>query len=73
MIEAAPIMPGAVATEALERLCPDLDSWPRRWRGEGSDIAVGERIVAECLTPFLLHLLGQGLAARTLKRHRDHL
>jgi hypothetical protein len=25
------------------------------------------------LTPFLLHLLEQGLATKTLQRHRDHL
>lgn len=72
MIEAAPIMPGTAATMALGKLCPDLESWPQRWRGDDTDIAPGKRIV-ECFTPFLLHLLGQGLAARTLQRHRDHL
>ena len=64
-------MPSA-ATEALAKLCPDLASWPQRWHYEDSDIAPGERIV-ECFTPFLLYLLGQGLATRTLQRHRDHL
>jgi hypothetical protein len=65
-------MPPAATAEALTKLCPDLESWPQRWRYQDSDIAVGERIV-ERFTPFLLHLLGQGLATGTLERHRDHL
>lgn len=64
-------MPSA-ANEMLAKLCPDLESWPQRWRYEASDIAVGERII-ECFTPFLLHLFEQGLAMKTLQRHRDHL
>lgn len=70
--ETAAIMPRAAAVAALAQLCPDLESWPQRWRGNDSDIPFGERIV-ECLTPFLLHLLDQGLATTTLRRHRDHL
>lgn len=72
IIDAAPIMPRAAHAEALAQLCPDLESWPQRWRYEDSDIALGERLV-ECFTPFLLYLLEQGLAAKTLTRHRDHL
>jgi hypothetical protein len=64
-------MPSA-GTQALARLCPDLQNWPNTWRYQHSDIALGERIV-ECLRPFLLHLLDQGLATKTLQRHRDHL
>jgi hypothetical protein len=71
-IEAAPIMPATAMAEALIQLCPDLDRWPQRWSGDDSDIPFGERIV-ERLKPFLLHLLKQGLATKTLKRHRDHL
>ena len=37
-----------------------------------ADIAIGEQIVA-VLTPFLLHLLDQGLARTTVHRHRDNL
>lgn len=70
VIEAAPIMPAA--DRALAQLCPDLPSWPQRWRYQDSDIAVGERLVA-CFTPFLVHLLGQKLSSKTLTRHRDHL
>jgi hypothetical protein len=72
MVEAAPIMPGAAADAALTKLCPDLQSWPQRWRCQDSDIVLGERLL-ECFTPFLLHLLEQGLAPKTLRRHRDHL
>ena len=71
-IETAPIIPRAASAETLTQLCPDLESWPRRWCYQDADIAIGERIV-ECLTPFLLHLLKQGLATKTLRRHRDHL
>lgn len=65
-------MPRAASAEALTQLCPDLESWPQRWCYQDADRAIGERIV-ECLTPFLLHLLEQGLATKTLRRHRDHL
>ena len=57
---------------ALAQLCPDLAQWPEAWLAEESDIAPGQRIV-ECLVAFLLHLLGEGLATKTLRRHRDHL
>ena len=67
-----PIIRCAATSETLAKLCPDLASWPQRWRYEESDLAAGERIV-QCFTPFLIYLLGQGLAARTLQRHRDHL
>ena len=70
--ETAPIMPRAVPAETLAHLCPDLPSWPQRWSGGDSDIPFGRRIV-ESMTPFLLHLLQQSLATKTLKRHRDHL
>lgn len=65
-------MPCAASAASLTKLCPDLESWPQRWRYQDCDIALGERIV-ECFTPFLLHLLDQGLATKTLQRHRDHL
>ena len=64
-------MPAAQAT-ALAEYCPDLAQWPRRWQSDQRDIATGQRIV-QFLTPFLLHLLGQRLATKTLHRHRDHL
>ena len=62
----------AADAAALARYCPDLAQWPARWQYDEHDIAPGQRIV-EFLTPFLLHLLGEGLATTTLRRHRDHL
>jgi hypothetical protein len=65
-----PIMPAAAIT--LTQYCPDLEQWPARWQVDDHDIAVGQSIVA-CFKPFLLHLLGEQLATKTLHRHRDHL
>ena len=56
----------------LAQYCPDLASWPERWRYDDSDLPPGERIV-QFLTPFLLHLLEQKLSKKTLRRHRDNL
>ena len=67
-----PIIACAATPEALAKLCPDLQNWPQSWRYEQSDIALGERIL-QCYRSFLLDLLGQGLARKTLYRHRDHL
>lgn len=58
--------------QALAKYCPDLAEWPQRWSYEPRDIAPGQRIV-EFFQPFLLYLLDQGLARKTLHRHRDHL
>ncbi|MGB5563050.1 MAG: hypothetical protein WBM59_15730 [Sedimenticolaceae bacterium] len=57
---------------ALLALCPDLPEWPQRWHIESNDIPVGEHIV-DAFKPFLRHMIRNGLAPRTLKRHRDHL
>lgn len=58
--------------QRLRQAVPDLDDWPRSWHVEPADIPVGQQIV-EVLTPFLLHLLDQGLAKSTMRRHRDNL
>jgi len=57
---------------ALAKYCPDLEQWPQRWQGEDCDIPVGQAIV-EFFKPFLLHMLDEDLATKTLHRHRDHL
>jgi hypothetical protein len=57
---------------ALAQYCPDLENWPQIWSFDERDIAPGKRIV-EFFRPFLFHLLSQGLATKTLRRHRDHL
>ena len=59
-------------TQRLRQACPDLDDWPGSWHVEPADIIVGQQIV-RVLTPFLLHLLDQGLAKATVRRHRDKL
>ena len=59
-------------TMTLAEYCPDLAQWPQRWQSDEQDIAAGQHIV-EFLTPFLLHLLDERLAIKTLHRHRDHL
>ena len=61
-----------VGRPTLEKLCPDLATWPERWKIEYTDIAVGQRIV-DSFQPFLIDLLQHGLADTTLARHRDHL
>jgi len=58
--------------QRLRQACPDLDNWPRSWRYEQADLAVGQQII-QILTPFLLHLLDQGLARATVRRHRDNI
>jgi hypothetical protein len=58
--------------QRLRQACPDLHEWPESWRFEPADIAVGQQIV-QLLTPFLLHLLDQGLAKTTVRKHRDNL
>jgi len=62
----------SAAPAALAAYCPDLEQWPQRWRGDDSDIPPGQAIV-EFFKPFLLHMLDEGLAAKTLRRHRDNL
>lgn len=62
----------AVHTTTLAEYCPDLTQWPQGWQNDEQDIAAGQHIV-EFLTPFLLHMLEERLAIKTLHRHRDHL
>ncbi len=58
--------------QRLRRACPSLEDWPANWQIEPADIAVGNQIV-QTLAPFLLSLLDQGLAAKTVRRHCDNL
>ena len=58
--------------QRLRQACPDLEDWPRSWHVEPADIPIGQEIV-DLFTPFLLHLLDQGLAKATVRRHRDNL
>lgn len=72
-------MPSAKATSrplcsSLDVLghVPDLDEWPERWMIDQKDRAMGKTIVA-LLTPFIAHMINQGLSKRTFKRHVDNL
>ena len=56
----------------MDRIAPDLARWPESWRYEQPDVPIGEHIV-DALKPFLIELLNQGLADKTLRRHRDNL
>ena len=58
--------------QRLRQACPDLHEWPASWQVQPADIAVGQQIV-QVFTPFLLHLLDQGLARTTVRKHRDNL
>lgn len=59
-------------TSSLASYCPDLADWPRSWKIDEGDQIVGQRIV-DVLSPFLIDLLAQGLARKTLVRHRDNI
>jgi hypothetical protein len=50
----------------------DIDPWPHRWRVEPRDLPPGERML-DIFKPFLVHLLSQDLARKTLRLHRDHI
>ena len=58
--------------EQLAQYCPDLSNWPESWRFDDPDIPPGERIV-QYVKPFLLDLLEQKLATKTLHKHRDNV
>jgi|SRR5580658_3229656 hypothetical protein len=50
----------------------DVDGWPQRWRVEPRDLPPGERLL-DIFKPFLIDLLSQQLARKTIRLHRDHL
>lgn len=61
-----------VGRATLDNRCPDLATWPERWKIEHNDIAIGHRIV-DSIQPFLIDLRKHGFADTTIARHRDHL
>ena len=58
--------------QRLLQACPDLTNWPKSWRYDEPDIAVGQEII-KVFAPFILGLLDHGLARKTVSRHRDNL
>jgi hypothetical protein len=56
----------------LRQVCPDIDEWAKSWRFDDKDIAPGQQIV-DVFAGCILDMLDQGLAVKTIKRHRDNL
>ena len=56
----------------IDKLRQQIGGWPELWKVVDSDVEIG-RHLTEVLEPFLLDLFGQGLAAKTLARHRDYV
>jgi hypothetical protein len=50
----------------------NLDGWAQSWARDESDKVLGAEIV-RLLTPFWQHLVSQGLALNTLRRHKGNL
>jgi hypothetical protein len=50
----------------------DIDEWPNNWMGVKEDLEIGRGLLALFL-PFIQHLIDQGLARKTIKKHGDHL
>jgi hypothetical protein len=70
-LDKAPILAPADA-KRLREVCPDIDEWAKSWRFDDSDIPPGQQIV-DVFAGCILDMLNQGLAVRTIKRHRDNL
>jgi hypothetical protein len=51
---------------------PDIDEWPNNWMGTKEDLEIGRGLLA-LFTPFIQHLIDEGLAKRTIKNHGNHL
>jgi len=51
---------------------PDLNEWPDNWMGTEEDLEIGRGLVA-LFTPFIQHLIDEGLAKKTIKNHGNHL
>jgi hypothetical protein len=56
----------------LEHYCRDLNSWPRSWRIEETDIPPAEKLVT-CFRPFLQALAASDLSPKTIQKHVDNL
>src|ERR1700737_5404471 len=51
---------------------PDIDEWPNGWMGTKEDLEIGRGLLA-LFTPFIQHLIDEGLAKKTIKNHGRHL
>ena len=59
----------AVVTDKLRQ---QIGGWPELWKVVDSDVEIGRQLI-RAFEPFLLDLFGQGLADKTLARHRDYI
>ena len=53
----------------IDKLRQQISGWPELWKVVDSDVEIGRQLT-RALEPFLLDLFGQGLADKTLARHR---
>src|SRR6202048_3286953 len=51
---------------------PDINEWPNDWMGTKEDLEIGRGLLA-LFTPFIQHLIDEGLAKKTIKNHGSHL
>ena len=51
---------------------PDIDQWPNDWMGIEEDLEIGRGLLA-LFTPFIQHLIDEGLAKKTITSHGCHL
>ena len=55
----------------MDALLALMQEWPRSWAGCTQDVPVGRALV-QILRPFVIHLYGQNLSPRTVRRHLDN-
>jgi hypothetical protein len=51
---------------------PDMDQWPNDWMGIEEDLEIGRGLLA-LFTPFIQHLIDEGLGKKTIANHGCHL
>ena len=56
----------------IDKLRQQIGGWPELWKVVDSDVEIGRQLMW-AFEPFLLDLFGQGLADKTLARHRDYV
>jgi hypothetical protein len=49
-----------------------MDEWPNDWMGIKEDLEIGRGLLA-LFIPFIQHLIDEGLAKKTIKKHGCHL
>jgi hypothetical protein len=49
-----------------------MDEWPNDWMGIKEDLEIGRGLLA-LFIPFIQHLIDEGLAKITIKKHGCHL